>query len=82
MIVMFGMHLTVKSSDFTVVFKKSKEVIIGCLAQFTVMPFLAFSLGKVFGLDDALLVGLVLVGTCPGGTSSNVMSYLSKADVA
>ena len=46
------------------------------------MPLLAFALGKGFALEDVLLVGLVLVGTCPGGTSSNVMSYLAKADVA
>lgn len=82
MIVMFGMGLTIKPNDFVVVFKRPKEVMIGCIAQFTVMPLLAFILGKGFGLEDALLVGLVLVGTCPGGTSSNVMSYLAKADVA
>ncbi len=82
MIVMFGMGLTIQPNDFTVVFKRPKEVIIGCLAQFTVMPLLAYALGKGFGLEEALLVGLVLVGTCPGGTSSNVMSYLAKADVA
>ena len=82
MIVMFGMGLTIKPGDFAIVFKRPKEVIIGCLAQFTIMPFLAYGLGKGFGLEDALLVGIVLVGTCPGGTSSNVMSYLAKADVA
>lgn len=82
MIVMFGMGLTITPNDFAIVFKRPKEVVIGCLAQFTIMPLLAFLLGKVFGLEDALLVGLVLVGTCPGGTSSNVMSYLAKADVA
>ena len=82
MIVMFGMGLTIKPNDFAIVFKRPKEVIIGSLAQFTIMPSLAFILGKGFGLEDALLVGLVLVGTCPGGTSSNVMSYLAKADVA
>ena len=82
MVVMFGMGLTIKPNDFAVVFKRPKEIIIGCLAQFTIMPLLAFALGKGFGLEDALLVGLVLVGTCPGGTSSNVMSYLAKADVA
>lgn len=82
MIVMFGMGLTIQPGDFAIVFKKPKEVIIGFLAQFTIMPLLAFALGKGFGLEDALLVGVVLVGTCPGGTSSNVMSYLAKADVA
>ena len=82
MIVMFGMGLTMKLSDFAVVFKRPGDVIIGCAAQFIVMPLLAFLLGRVFGLNDALLVGVVLVGTCPGGTSSNVITYLAKGDVA
>ncbi len=82
MIVMFGMGLTMKVSDFSVVFKRPRDVIIGCLTQFIVMPLLAFLLGKIFGLDNELLVGVVLVGTCPGGTSSNVITYLSKGDTA
>lgn len=82
MIVMFGMGLTLKLEDFKLVFTRPKDIIIGCLAQFTIMPLLAFGLGKAFGLDAALLAGVVLVGTCPGGTSSNVMTYLSKGDVA
>ena len=82
MIVMFGMGLTLKPSDFSVVFKRPKEIIIGCIAQFTVMPFLAFTLGKLFGLEAGLLAGVILVGTCPGGTASNVITYLSKGDVA
>ena len=82
MIVMFGMGLTLKLEDFKLVFTRPKDIIIGCLAQFTVMPLLAFLLGKAFGLDAALLAGVVLVGTCPGGTSSNVITYLSKGDVA
>ena len=82
MIVMFGMGLTMNPGDFKVVFTRPKDIIIGCLAQFTIMPLLAFGLGKLFNLDDALMVGLILVGTCPGGTSSNVITYLSKGDVA
>ena len=82
MIVMFGMGLTMKLSDFTVVFSRPKDVIIGCVSQFLIMPLLAFLLGKLFGLDDELLVGVILVGTCPGGTSSNVITYLSDGDVA
>ena len=82
MIVMFGMGLTLNPVDFAVVFRRPKDVILGCLAQFTIMPLLAFALGKAFALDDALLVGVILVGTCPGGTSSNVITYLSKGDVA
>ena len=82
MAVMFGMGLTLKPSDFAVVFKHPKDIIIGCLAQFTIMPLLAFGLGKIFGLETGLLAGVILVGTCPGGTSSNVITYLSKGDVA
>ena len=81
-IVMFGMGLTLKPNDFKVVFSRPKDVIIGCIAQFTVMPLLAFALTKVFQLPAELAIGVILVGTCPGGTSSNVMTYLSKGDVA
>ena len=82
MLVMFGMGLTLKPEDFKVVFTRPKEILIGCVAQFSIMPLLAFLLGKAFGLDAALMAGLVLVGTCPGGTSSNVITYLSNGDVA
>ena len=82
MVVMFGMGLTLKPSDFAVVFKHPKDIIIGCLSQFTIMPLLAFGLGKMFGLETGLLAGVILVGTCPGGTSSNVITYLSRGDVA
>ena len=82
MAVMFGMGLTLKKDDLKCVFTDPKGIIIGCIAQFTIMPTLAFCLGKVFALDTALLVGVILVGTCPGGTSSNVITYLSKGDVA
>lgn len=82
MVVMFGMGLTMKLSDFAVVFSRPRDVLIGCTAQFVVMPLLAFALGKFFGLEEELLVGVVLVGTCPGGTSSNVITYLSKGDTA
>ena len=82
MVVMFGMGLTLKLSDFALVFARPKEITIGCAAQFIVMPGLAFLLSKAFGLDAALMAGVVLVGTCPGGTSSNVITYLSKGDVA
>lgn len=81
-IVMFGMGLTLKPGDFKVVFSRPKDVIIGCIAQFTVMPLLAFGLTKAFNLPPELAIGVILVGTCPGGTSSNVMTYLSKGDVA
>ena len=81
-IVMFGMGLTLKPHDFKVVFSRPKDVLIGTLAQFTIMPLLAYLLAHVFQLSPELTVGVILVGTCPGGTSSNVMSYLAKGDVA
>lgn len=82
MLVMFGMGLTLKLDDFAAVIRQPKDIVLGCVAQFTVMPLLAFLLGKLFGLEEGLMAGVILVGTCPGGTSSNVMTYLSKGDVA
>ena len=82
MVVMFGMGLTMKLSDFGVVFSRPKDIIIGCSAQFIIMPLLAFALGKTCGLERSRLVGVMLVGTCPGGTASNVITYLSKGDVS
>ena len=81
MIVMFGMGLTVKPKDFVVVFSRPKQIVIGELAQFLIMPLLGFGLSIVFSLPIELAVGVILVGCCPGGTSSNVMSFMAKADV-
>lgn len=81
-IVMFGMGMTLKLSDFKVVFTKPKAAISGIIAQFVIMPGLAFILVTIFQLPTELAVGVILVGSCPGGTSSNVMTYLSKGDVA
>lgn len=82
MIVMFGMGLTLKPDDFKLVLSRPLDVLIGFLAQFVIMPLIALFLVKVFNLPPELAVGVVLVGTCPGGTSSNVMTYLAKGDVA
>ena len=81
-IVMFGMGMTLTLTDFKVVFTKPKAVITGIFAQFIIMPGLAFILVTVFQLPPELAVGVILVGCCPGGTSSNVMTYLAKGDVA
>ena len=81
-VVMFGMGLTLNPQDFKIVFSRPKDVIIGCLAQFTVMPLLAWVLARLFALDEALALGVVLVGCCPGGTASNVITYLAKGDLA
>jgi BASS family bile acid:Na+ symporter len=81
-VVMFGMGLTLNLQDFKIVFSRPKDVIIGCLAQFSVMPLLAWGLARLFQLDEALALGVVLVGCCPGGTASNVITYLAKGDLA
>lgn len=81
-LVMFGMGLTLNLHDFKIVFSRPKDVIIGCLAQFTIMPLLAWGLSRLFQLDEALALGVVLVGCCPGGTASNVITYLAKGDLA
>lgn len=81
-IVMFGMGLTLNLHDFKVVFSRPRDVIVGCLAQFTIMPLLAWGLSRLFSLDEALALGVILVGCCPGGTASNVITYLAKGDLA
>lgn len=81
-VVMFGMGLTLNLRDFKIVFSRPKDIVIGCLAQFTIMPMLAWSLARLFALDEALALGVVLVGCCPGGTASNVITYLAKGDLA
>ncbi|HHZ01631.1 MAG TPA: bile acid:sodium symporter family protein [Tissierellia bacterium] len=82
MVVMFGMGLTLKFEDFKLILSRPTDVVIGFCTQFILMPAIAFLLVKVFRLPPELAVGVVLVGTCPGGTSSNVMTYLAKGDVA
>ena len=81
-VVMFGMGTTLSLHDFALVLKRPRDVFFGACAQYLVMPFLAYVLSTVFQLDPALTVGVVLVGTCPGGTSSNVITFMSKGDLA
>lgn len=81
-VIMFGMGMSLRLEDFKIVFSRPKDVIIGCLAQFTIMPLLACGLSQAFQLDEALALGVVLVGCCPGGTASNVITYLAKGDLA
>lgn len=81
-VVMFGMGTTLSLKDFVLVFKRLKDVLLGAVAQFFIMPFLAYLLSRAFDLSPALTVGVVLVGTCPGGTSSNVITFMSKGDLA
>ena len=81
-VIMFGMGLTLSPHDFHIVLSRPKDILIGCLAQFTVMPLLAWGLAWVFALPKELALGVMLVGCCPGGTASNVITYLAKGDLA
>ncbi|MBQ2832936.1 bile acid:sodium symporter family protein [Methanobrevibacter sp.] len=81
-VILFTMGTTLKVDDFVNVFKNPKEISVGLLAQYVIMPILAFCLAKMFSLNDALTVGIILVGTVPGGTASDVITFLSKGDVA
>ena len=81
-VVMFGMGLTLKPRDFKPVLTQPKDIIVGELAQFIVMPLLAWGLCKAFRLPSELTLGVILVGCCPGGTASNVICYLAKGDIA
>lgn len=81
-VVMFGMGLTLNPTDFKIVFSRPKDVIIGCMAQFTIMPLTAWMLTLLFHLPEDLALGVILVGCCPGGTASNVITYLAKGDLA
>ncbi|MDH2926828.1 bile acid:sodium symporter family protein [Lonepinella koalarum] len=81
-IVMFGMGITLTFNDFSEVVKHPRSVVIGVIGQFVIMPAIAFALAKIFALPADLAVGIILVGSCPGGTSSNVMTYLAKGNTA
>ena len=81
-VIMFGMGLTMRPVDFAIVAKHPKAVLLGVLAQYTVMPLLGWGIAHALGLPPLLVVGMVLVGSSPGGTSSNVIVYLARGDVA
>lgn len=81
-IVMFGMGLTIRPSDFLPVIQHPRDIIVGELAQFLVMPMLAWGLCVALSLPTELAIGVMLVGCCPGGTASNVMCYLAGGDIA
>ena len=81
-VIMFGMGLTLSPQDFKIVLSRPKDILLGCLTQFTVMPLLALGLTLAFALPKELAIGVILVGCCPGGTASNVITYLAKGDLA
>jgi len=81
-IIMFGMGMTLTVEDFRRIAARPRDVAIGAAAQYGIMPVTGFVLAKVFQLDPMLATGVVLVGSCPGGTASNVITYLARGDVA
>ena len=81
-VIMFGMGLTLTLPDFGLIAKRPLPVLVGVVAQYLIMPLVGWGLCYAFRLPDAVAVGVILVGCAPGGTASNVISYLAKADVA
>ncbi len=84
-IIMLGMGMTLSVEDFRQVLKMPRAAVIGVICQFTIMPMLGFAVAHLLGLpkiDPHLAVGLILVACCPGGTASNVIAYLAKANLA
>lgn len=81
-IIMFGMGMTMTLADFKGVLQHPKAVLIGVLAQFIVMPGLAYVLCQLFQLPAEIAIGVILVGCCPGGTASNVITYMAKGNIA
>ena len=81
-VVMLGMGLTLRFENFIEICKRPKVISVGVLLQFIFMPMIAFLVSVILDLEESLLIGMVLVGSCPGGTASNVICYLSRGDVA
>ena len=81
-IIMLTMGLTLTTEDFKILARRPLDIFIGACAQFVIMPGVAYFLVHAWHLDPALALGILLVGSCPGGVSSNIMSYLCHGDVA
>lgn len=81
-VILFAMGTTLEMDNFIHVFKSPKEILLGISAQYLIMPVLAFIIANIFSLESALTVGLILVGTVPGGTASDVITFLAKGDLA
>ena len=81
-VIMFAMGITLRIDDFRRVFLRPLEILAGVCAQYVVMPLLGFLLAIAFGISPLIAVGVVLVGSCPGGTASNVITYLARGDLA
>ncbi|MCB0607861.1 MAG: bile acid:sodium symporter family protein [Lewinellaceae bacterium] len=81
-IIMFGMGTALSWKDFARVAKMPKGILVGILCQFTIMPLVGLSVTKIFAFPAEIAAGIILVGSCPSGLASNVMSYLAKANLA
>lgn len=81
-VIMLTMGLTLTVDDFKELFRRPLDIFIGACAQYTLMPLIAWTLTQAFQLNPYLSIGIILVGCCPGGVSSNIMSYLCRGDVA
>jgi BASS family bile acid:Na+ symporter len=81
-IIMFGMGTTLSLKDFARVMKMPKGVIVGVVAQYSIMPLTGWTLTKIFEFPPEVAAGIILIGSCPSGLASNVMSYLARANVA
>ena len=81
-IIMFGMGTTLSVADFGRVFEMPWPVLVGFVLQFSVMPLTGLALAKIFGFKAEIAAGIVLIGSCPGGVASNLMTYLAGGNVA
>jgi bile acid:Na+ symporter, BASS family len=81
-IIMFGMGTELSLKDFGNIIKKPKGIIIGILCHYTIMPLLAFTLASIFRFPKEISAGIILIGCCPSGLASNVMSFLARANLA
>ena len=81
-LIMLTMGCTLSTEDFRILLSRPVDILIGAVAQYTIMPLVAWTLARLFHLDAFMTAGIILVGCCPGGVSSNIMSFLCKGDVA
>lgn len=81
-VIMLSMGMTLGTKDYQILVQRPLDILIGTIAQYTIMPLVAIAIARTFDLSTGLTLGLVLVGTCPGGVASNIMSFLCKGDVA
>lgn len=81
-VIMLGMGASLTFKDFLIAFRKPQGILIGLLCQYGIMPFLAYLIVIVLGLEPALAIGLILMGSMPGGTTSNIFAYFSKGFLA